>query len=108
MRSLIRKSLILASGAVAAIAVALPSSTYAATTTAVSPNLTASDCASGPAPHDFQLEVAGTSYAGELDSSSDLYFGGGTPQDFCQALVSTGTVEIFTSSTNYCLIVAPI
>ena len=105
MRRTIRKSLILL-GAVAAIAIALPSSARAATSTAISPNITAASCANGPSPKDFTLEDVSSGFVGEIDSSTgDLYIGGGTAHDFCQAYVnvSLGIVEIFTSSTSYCL-----
>jgi hypothetical protein len=100
MHSAIRKSLVLVLGAVAAITLGIPASAQAAT---ARPDLYASNCATGPSPQDFQL-VDDSGGVGEIDSTtSDLYFGGGTPHDFCQALVSSGIVQIFTTSTNYCL-----
>jgi hypothetical protein len=104
MRSAIRKSLVLVLVAVAAIAIGVPVSAQAATATATAPALHASDCATGPSPHNFTLEDSASGYYAEIDSStSNLYIGGGTPHDFCQALVSSGIVQIFTTSTDYCL-----
>jgi hypothetical protein len=99
----IRKWLALASGAIAAIALGIPASAHAATTTTVT--ATSSSLANGC----FQdLELQNPS-AGlpldEIDSASTLlYFGGGNPRPLCQKHdQTTGIVEIFTTSTGYCL-----
>jgi hypothetical protein len=104
MQSAIRKFLLLACGIAAAIALGVPASAQAATAAATTPALHASNCGNGVSPKNFQLWNRGTFDVGEIDPSDGfLYIGGGVAHDFCQALLSTGIVQIFTRSSDYCL-----
>lgn len=102
MRNSIRKWLILASVAVAAIAIGVPASAQAATARATA--------ASSPLADGCFQNLELQNPVGEIDDEIDpvtslLYFGGGNPSPLCQKLLNSTTkvVEIFTTSTGYCL-----
>jgi hypothetical protein len=96
--------LALISGFLMVFALGVPAGAHAATAAATAPDLHSSDCANGPTPKNFELESRQSGDVGEIDSSTqNLYIGGGVAHNFCQALISSGIVEIFTSSTDQCL-----
>jgi hypothetical protein len=102
MSSAIRKWLVLALGVVAAIALCVPASAQAAAHAATAASSPLADGCF----QNLELQNPVHEYDDEIDPGSGLlYFGGGQPHPLCQKHDAqiAGVVEIFTTSTGYCL-----